>query len=617
MVVQYQDCVTEALRVLGIESLVLGIHDAALPCEPTEDLGYGTPYGDGARALFEYVRSLGFTGVQLGPQGETSHTNPSPYDGTAFSKNPLLVSLSWLASQGLIADPEMRELTERAHADQRERVNYRAAWEASHRALDVAFHRAETYLPRLEDFAQRHSHWIEPMVLFAVLRDHYGEWNPERWPDSIDRNLYSPGPGQDSHALSRRAALVAQHSETYRRRVFAQWCLAEQHQALRRQCKSLGLRLYGDLHVGLSMQDLWRWRRVFLRDYVMGAPPSRTTPEGQPWGYPVIDPAEREGAGRDFLRARFESLFAGFDGLRIDHPHGLVCPWVYRADTDDEFGAVRSGARLFESPKLEDHPALARYALVTEDQLDLTKERYADERVRTLSSEQIERFAWAFELLVATARSKNRAVRDLVCEVLSTRPRPLAAVVARYGLGRFCVTQKANPRDRADNYRSENAREEDWIMAGNHDTRSLWAVSAERLDKGTAGFYAAQLAGVLANGDNAKRVRWEQALTHDHGLLAHAGFAELFTSRARNVFIYFTDFYGLRERYNTPGTVGEHNWSLRLTADNRTRHLAAMRNGAGFDLAWALAVALTRTGRNSALVARLRAFAVSPHPIEP
>src|SRR5690606_40926753 len=62
---------------------------------------------------------------------------------------------------------------------------------------------------------------------------------------------------------------------------------------------SCGLALYGDLQVGYSDADTWRHMGVFLRGYLLGAPPSRTNPEGQPWGYPVLDPAQYGGAARE------------------------------------------------------------------------------------------------------------------------------------------------------------------------------------------------------------------------------------------------------------------------------------------------------------------------------
>ena len=39
---------------------------------------------------------------------------------------------------------------------------------------------------------------------------------------------------------------------------------------------------------------------------------------------------------------------------------------------------------------------------------------------------------------------------------------------------------------------------------------------------------------------------------------------ELFACKAENIQIFFTDFFQMNQTYNTPGTSGDKNWSLRL-----------------------------------------------------
>src|SRR4051794_32573095 len=63
------EAIGTALRLLGIERLVLAIHDQSFPSTPDEDIGRGSPYGQGARDLLGLLAGLGFDGLQLGPQG--------------------------------------------------------------------------------------------------------------------------------------------------------------------------------------------------------------------------------------------------------------------------------------------------------------------------------------------------------------------------------------------------------------------------------------------------------------------------------------------------------------------------------------------------------------------
>ena len=73
------------LRRLGVRRMLLAIHDSSFPSDPDEDTGRGSPATRAAARLFGYASSLGFSGIQLGPQGQTSRDNPSN-DSTIFAE---------------------------------------------------------------------------------------------------------------------------------------------------------------------------------------------------------------------------------------------------------------------------------------------------------------------------------------------------------------------------------------------------------------------------------------------------------------------------------------------------------------------------------------------------
>ena len=350
----------------------------------------------------------------------------------------------------------------------------------------------------------------------------------------------------------------------------------------------------------------------------MGAPPSRTNPEGQAWHQPVFDPRLYQASGRpgpviEFLSERMDKMFAEYDAVRVDHPHGLVCPWVYRTDSPEPQVAVQRGARLLASPDLPDHPELARFAIAGREQLnpDPRTPRFADDWVVELSERQVDAYGVLFEALVASARRKGRDAAALVCEVLSTLPYPLARVLERHGLGRFRVTQKADPSDSADVYRSENARPADWIMIGSHDTPPIWHLLDEwrrgrRLEE-----RARYLAGRLAP-QPAEQAGLVERMVREPAFLAQAQFADLFAGPARNVMIFFSDLFGIREIYNRPGTVSEENWNLRLPRHYRSVYLEKVALDRAANLPLALALALRARGETplgSALVGRLERLA--------
>ncbi len=617
--------IREALDLLGIRRLLLGIHDAAFPALPEEDVGRGSPCSDGAAAFLEQVHTLGFDGVQLGPQGATSPGNPSPYDGAFFSRSPLSLALLPLTRPewGSLLRPAALAAAVARRPDPGDRVAEPFAREVVSGALaevEAAFRArggeargaAAGLAAAFAAFRARHAGWLERDALYESLARARGadfrEWggaDGER-----DRRLFAPAPGEEAACAARRRHLLARHAAEVESYAFAQFLLHEQHRRLRERMRGLGLALYGDLQVGMSERDAWAAQGFVLAGWLLGAPPSRTNPAGQPWGYPVLDPrryGELDAAGRRregpvlrFLRARAEKAFAEYDGVRVDHPHGLVCPWVYRAGPEPE-RAVRAGTRLLESP---DVPELAPFAIARRDQLDLAASRHADGWVRTLAPEQVERYAVLLDAVVETARANGRR-HEIACEILSTQPYPLRRVIERHGLGRFRVTQKADLGRPDDVYRGENARPEDWILLGNHDTRPVWLAAEDWLAGGEARRQADHLASrLLAPGED--REAWVHRTASDLGALVQAKLAELFVGPARHVMIFFTDLLGEREAYNRPGTVSPANWSIRVPSDWRRRFRERLAAGRALDVPRALARALR--SRGAGFAARHRAL---------
>ncbi|WP_438017920.1 4-alpha-glucanotransferase [Sorangium sp. So ce315] len=625
-----RELVRAALQLLGVRNLVLAIHDPSFPSEDAEDTGRGSPYTEGGRRFLRFARDLGFNGIQLGPQGETSADNASPYDGTIFSRSTLSIALARLTEEGrwgaLLRPESVTKIVAGKPGGREGRAQHGHAYRAQRAALREAYAsyvarrkrgELEDLAARLDAFRKRNAAWIERDALYAPLcEEHRSGWF-HGWTGepALDRRLFAPGPGEVIACEERRRELLARYRDDVDFYAFCQLLAHEQHAALRGVTAALGLKLYGDLQIGYSPQDAWAYQSVFLKGYLMGAPPSRTNPEGQVWNYPVLDPAQYADASSGALalvRARMDKMFDEFDGVRLDHPHGLVCPWVYVADAPDPLRAVQGGARLFSSPDLPDHPLLARHAIVSPAQLNRAVPRYADDWVSSLTPEQVGRYSVIFDTIASCAEARGRATTDIVCEVLSTLPFPLRAVLERHGLGRFRVTQKADLDNPKDVYRSENAGPSDWIMVGTHDTPPLWRLLDAWERSGALERQAAYLAARLAPSP-AEEGAMARALAADPRALAQAKFADLFASQAANVMVFFSDLLGLKEVYNAPGTISDDNWSLRVPRGYERSYAEMRARGEALDLPRALALALRARGGAEAseerrgLAARLEA----------
>src|SRR6185312_11299031 len=121
------------LERLGKKRLLLAIHDVSFPSDPDEDIGRGSPATRAAARLFAYARGLGFTGIQLGPQGQTARANPSPYDGTIFSRN--LGNISLHSLRGLVDDASLERAVYRGGAA----ANHQHAYDVMHALVAEAY----------------------------------------------------------------------------------------------------------------------------------------------------------------------------------------------------------------------------------------------------------------------------------------------------------------------------------------------------------------------------------------------------------------------------------------------------------------------------------------------
>ena len=589
----------ELKQSLELDRLVLQIHDASFPSDPDEDLGRGSPYSRGAERFFAWAAGLGFNAIQFAPRGMTGRGNASPYDATLFSRNPLDLPLLRLVEQGRLSRTTWESIRGALPPARDGVVPYTQVFDACRMAVhEIAAIASAADRAAAQEFLTANAAWLVPDALYGILCREHGDdaWHSWNRTDqaTFDQRLFDPPAGQEQAAAARLADLRAEYATAIEDYALIQWLLAEEQRALRSRLQKLGLALYGDLQVGLSQHDTWARQRLFLHGYRMGAPPSRTNPLGQPWGYPVLDPAQfgtsqEPGPALAFVRARIGQLLTECDGLRIDHPHGWIDPWVYRADDPDPFHAVQTGARLFSSPDDPRHPALAACAIARPDQIDRAQPLHADGHVNDLDPQQVQRYSILVDEIVAQQATAGRTAQAVACEVLSTLPYPVGRVLAQHGLGRFRVTQKINLADPSDVYRIENARPEDWIMLGTHDTPPVWQLAAQWCLGPEAAAWGQYLAERLVAPSERSGFAAETAASA--GKLVNACFAAMLASQARHVVVFFPDLFGITTRYNEPGVVSDANWSLRVPANFQELYEQRHRSGAGLNLERCLQVA--------------------------
>ena len=132
-----------------------------------------------------------------------------------------------------------------------------------------------------------------------------------------------------------------------------------------------------------------------------------------------------------------------------------------------------------------------------------------------------------------------------------------------YKLQGMRLTQFVKPEKPEHPYRCKNIEENVWAMVGTHDNEpiSFWAKSMINTEEGY--LHVKNLVEDLyAEADNKDELIWN--LTHDAEYLKKVKLSEIFASKAKNIQIFFTDFFNIDDVYNKHGTSGDANWSLRL-----------------------------------------------------
>ena len=83
----------------------------------------------------------------------------------------------------------------------------------------------------------------------------------------------------------------------------------------------------------------------------------------------------------------------------------------------------------------------------------------------------------------------------------------------------------------------------------------------------------------------------------DDKFLAFSKLVEIFASSAENIQIFFTDFFGIQETYNVPGTSGDSNWSLRIPDNFEEVYYNNLMSNDALNLPLALSYAIKARGK--------------------
>jgi 4-alpha-glucanotransferase len=285
---------------------------------------------------------------------------------------------------------------------------------------------------------------------------------------------------------------------------FVQWIADEQWRRGRREANQQGVHVLGDLPfmVAEDSADVWSLQRFFRFDATVGVPPDAYSADGQDWGLPVPRWDEMRAQGDPWLHQRAERAAELYDAFRVDHVVGLYRTYARPIDKSPPFFV----------------PA------------DEPRQREQGERILSILGEK----------------------GEVLAEDLGTVPDFVRASLAEQEIPGTKVLRWENdrgvPRDVTKFPKVSVA------VTGTHDTESLcswW----EALPQWEREQQLTQPALQRLRGPDQNRFT----------PAAKSALLELAYSASSDALLTpVTDALGWRDRMNTPGTVGIHNWTFRL-----------------------------------------------------
>jgi 4-alpha-glucanotransferase len=313
--------------------------------------------GDLGPAAFRFVDWLALGSQrlwQLMPLGPTGYGD-SPYASpSAFAGNSLLISLSWLAGDGLLDEGDLANAPDFAEYE----VDFERVQQFKYPLLRRAFDRfragaAADQRPSFEAFRQSESTWLDDYALFVALKGAHDEVGWTGWPEVI--RLRTP------EALAEWRERLATEIRYHQ---FVQFQFRRQWSELKRYANERDIQIIGDIPIFVAHDsaDVWAHPEVFQLDdegqptVVAGVPPDPFSATGQLWGNPVYDWPANEASGFAWWTARIRATLQTVDIIRIDHFRGFAAAWISPRGHDTAAGGHWErgpGTQIFDAIREE------------------------------------------------------------------------------------------------------------------------------------------------------------------------------------------------------------------------------------------------------------------------
>ncbi|HAR62047.1 MAG: 4-alpha-glucanotransferase [Candidatus Margulisiibacteriota bacterium] len=306
----------------------------SLKSEKTMDFGIGDFAS--LKEFIDLCKAYSLEVIQLLPINETSPHDNSPFGAiSAFALNPLYADIEKaFAAQNITnieeainSDIEISGLYKKI--SQNKRVNYNESRTLKTFLLQWAYDHflLDTNSPKKDSFIafyQNNLFWLKSYTLFKLLKEKYNWIAIIDWPQEIQ--IYS------ENLYNQFQVSDGYEMDFY---AYIQWILFQQCSDIHNYAQENKILIKGDipLLVGKESADVWQHPEYFDTKLKAGAPPDFYAEEGQDWGLPVYKWKNIESDKFIWWEERLHYAENFFDIYRIDHVLGLFRIWVIPEET--------------------------------------------------------------------------------------------------------------------------------------------------------------------------------------------------------------------------------------------------------------------------------------------
>ncbi|MBQ8476523.1 4-alpha-glucanotransferase [bacterium] len=557
--------------------------------------GMGSPYGQ--RDFDEFASTFGFNHLQLGPIGARNHGQRSHYLSSIFEKDPCLINLELLAGDdyaNILPSKELKKIISeqsRKHPDTLKpkaknyaRSNFEKAQAVADEALLYAYnnyvnrYNADDYTvnefdEEFEAFKQDPKNaWLNDYAVLHMIADDkyqgndwYLSWSQE------DQDLIPLVQQGDWDAIARYEEIEKEHSSDIEFYKFCQFIASKQAEIDKETSQ---IHKISDRIVSQSSFDILTNRDIFLDDWCIGAKGGGYNGSPQFWGTPLIDPNTlfnpdgTLGKGGEYIKKKFQSALDGVDMIRVDHVFAYANPYVYKrsfANNPDNWAHETVNGKTYSYVKTEKLRGNAGFMM--DKELEWDKKGDYVSNLDIPGKENYRRIIP--EIIFPALREMgfdDSDIDKIAWETLGDY-NPVFALEIRPELGlngmHSLRYMKGNHKD---------LHPHDYAIIDTHDDPPTQYLVKHRENDHNGVWDPEYLAKFLKHSHTAQKDADGNAVpeTLSYQELVKAKYVEMLVSHTDKFAMNFTDFFGIDEQPNVPGTNDEErpeNWTLRLTSD--------------------------------------------------